>query len=275
MTVSITYADETVEADLPKLLTQKEAEAIVKDRRAKKEAAETAHRNAALAQSATEVRVVNKGAQKIVFRKVALAPRSEATVPSKELVANTEATASLEIPTEYLHESISLGASVYGDEYSKIKWRDTTNGQTVTVWTNISLNFLKPIVSFSYEGVQYDYFGFVTSYTQEDEAARIQFAQEQGHHAESHWEYPPVSFSSDYYEYFVDAPWDAEIPEKLYRQLNALFNFYLEGEERFRIEYLNTKTLQAAHEADLKANPPQKAKQVIMNYTPLRGKAAE
>lgn len=275
MTVNLIFAEEAVEPNLPKLLTHIEAEAIIKDRRSKKEAADKAYRDQALAQSATEERVVNKGTQKIVFRKVALALRPEAPASSHETTAATATAAPVELPTEYQHESISLGASVYGDEYSKITWRDPVEGQRVTVWTNISLNFLKPIVSFSYEGVQYDYFGFVTSYTREDDAARIQFAQEQGHQIESLWEYPPVSFSPDYYEYFVDAPLDTEIPEKLYRQLNALFSFYLEEEERFRIEYLNSRALQAAHEADLKENPPEKPKQVIMNYTPLRGEAAQ
>jgi hypothetical protein len=73
----------------------------------------------------------------------------------------------------------------------------------------------------------------------------------------------------------VDAPWDAEIPEKLHRQLSALLGFYSANEEKFKIEYLNSRTLQAAREADLKSNPPKEAKEVIINYTPLRGEDAK
>jgi hypothetical protein len=176
---------------------------------------------------------------------------------------------------EYVHENISLGANVYGDEYSEIKWRDPDTGKTVSVWTNISLNYLKPIVSFTADDVHYDYFGFVTNYTREGDEARMKMFKELGYEAESQWKYPPVRLSSDYSEYYVDAPWDAEIPEKLHRQLSALFAYYLKNEEKFKIEYLNSRTLQAAREANLKANPPKEAKEVIMNYSPLRGEDAE
>jgi len=33
--------------------------------------------------------------------------------------------------------------------------------------------------------------------------------------------------------------------------------------------------LQAAREADLKSNPPKEVKEVIMNYSPLRGEEAK
>jgi predicted RecB family endonuclease len=125
------------------------------------------------------------------------------------------------------------------------------------------------------DGIHYDYFGFVTTYTREGDDARMKMARQLGYEVESQWKYPPVRLSSDYYEYYVDAPGDAKIPEKLHRQLSALLGFYSANEERFKIEYLNSLTLQATRKADLKSNPPKEAEEIIVNYTPLRGEDAE
>jgi hypothetical protein len=54
-----------------------------------------------------------------------------------------------------------------------------------------------------------------------------------------------------------------------------LLGFYSANEERFKIEYLNSLTLQATRKADLKSNPPKEAEEIIVNYTPLRGEDAE
>lgn len=275
---SSTYSQTQSEDNLPKLLSNAEAEAIIKDRRAQREASEEAYRKQALDQTAIEERTLVKGKQKILFRKVEALPQLKASVQDtadESSATSNSGTANFELIAEYRHENISLGANVYGDKYSEVTWRDTETGKTVTVWTNFSLNYLKPIVSFSSGDVHYDYFGFVTNYTLEGEETRIQVAKEHGYDAESRWKYPPVSLSDNTNEYYIEAPWDTEIPDKLYRQLDALFGYYLEHEERFRIEYLNAKALHAAYKADLKANPPKEPKEVIMNYTPLRGEDAQ
>jgi hypothetical protein len=261
--------------ELPKLLSPEEAQSIVEDRRAKNDAAEKAYRREALGQAALAERSINKGGQKIRFRRVAAGERVEVADAIESKSVDLSMDSRFAEAAEYVHENISLGANVYGDEYSEITWRDPETGQTVTVWTNISLNYLKPIVSFTADDIHYDYFGFVMSYTREGDEARMKMAKELGYEAESQWKYPPVRLSADYHEYYVDAPWDAEIPEKLHRQLSALFAYYLKNEEKFKIEYLNSRTLQAAREANLKSNPPKEAKEVIMNYSPLRGEDAE
>lgn len=261
--------------ELPKLLSPEEAKSIVEDRRAKNEAAEEAYRREALGQAAIEQRTIHKDGQKIRFRRVAAAERIETREVAEATSVDLTMNSRFAEAAEYVHEYISLGANVYGDEYSEITWRDPDTGKTVSVWTNISLNYLKPIVSFAVDDIHYDYFGFVTNYTREGDEARMKMFKELGYEAESQWKYPPVRLSSDYSEYYVDAPWDAEIPEKLHRQLSALFAYYLKNEEKFKIEYLNSRTLQAAREANLKANPPKEAEEVIMNYSPLRGEDAE
>jgi len=261
--------------ELPKLLSPAEAQSIVEDRRAKNDAAEEAYRREALGQAALAERTITKGGQKIRFRRVAAGERIEVADAIEPKSADLTMDSRFAEAAEYVHENISLGANVYGDEYSEITWRDTDTGETVSVWTNISLNYLKPIVSFTEDDIHYDYFGFVTNYTREGDEARMKMFKELGYEAESQWKYPPVRLSSDYNEYYVDAPWDAEIPEKLHRQLSALLGFYSANEEKFKREYLNSRMLQAAREADLKSNPPKEVKEVIMNYSPLRGEDAK
>ena len=264
---------------LPELLTPEQAEQIVKQRRAEKEVADRAYRKAALDEEAIEERTLTRDdGQRIVFRRVAPAAKVEIEEPPassspKQSLAKIFAE---ELEQEEIrHESIHIGANVYGDRYSEIQWRDPEANLDIKVWSNIRLEYLRPISAIEVDGIQYSYFGFITHYSEEAEQQRIQFAADQGFEVESRWKTPPVVFSDEYYEYYVDAPWDAEIPEKLYRQLDVLFGFYLSNYERLRIQHLNTEMLQSAKEKDLAENPPVKPKQVIMNYTPLRGEAAE
>lgn len=265
--------------DLPELLTPDQAEAIVKQRRSKKEASQRAQKLSALGEEAVEERVLNlEDGQQVVFRKVALATKVNAR-EKVDAVPSTRASLPSSAPftsTEVLkYESIYLGANVYGNDYSEITWRERESGQSFTVWTNVNLNYLRPITTFEANGIQYDYFGFVTAYGCKAEEKRLAMATEQGAYIKSNWKMPPVTFSDDHYEYFIDAPWDTQVPEKLYRQLDALFGYYLANLERLEIEHKNARLLQAAREKDLKENPPRKQKQIIMNYTPLRGEDAD
>lgn len=274
---AVVCASQTQTKKLPDLLTTDQAEAYVKQTRAQKEASKQARRKAALGKEAFEEHVLTrKDGRQILFRRVAPTekverkPRSAsgATSPIPNFLAFQKA-------GEPMHESIHFSANVYGDQYSEIQWRDPEAQLQITVWTNINLNLLRPISAFEDDGVRYSYLGFLTHYSEAAEQARLTRAQEQGLEITSNWKIPPVVFSDEYYEYFVDAAWDAKIPEKLYRQLDALMGFYLSNYERLSIEHSNAAMLQAAREKDLKENPPVKPAQIIMNYTPLRGQAAE
>jgi len=142
--------------ELPKLLSPAEAQSIVEDRRAKNDAAEAAYRREALGQAALAERIITKGGQKIRFRRVAAGERIEVADATEPKSADLTMDSRFAEAAAYVHENISLGANVYGDEYSEITWRDTDTGKTISVWTNISLNYLKPIVSFTEDDIHYE-----------------------------------------------------------------------------------------------------------------------
>ncbi|MFP4068669.1 MAG: hypothetical protein ACLFVC_00680 [Opitutales bacterium] len=261
-----------------RLLTQEEAEAIVESRRLAHEAEERRRRKAALSLPALEQRVVDKGEKKIVFRRVAKLPErkpAELRASTGAVKVSPEVLSAWEESQKMTHEQISMAANVYGGDYSEITWRDTETRAEFTVWTNVNLNYLRPIDSFSADGYRYDYFGFIHAYDRESERERLAAAAEAGYPAESRWKQPPVVFSNENFEYFVDAGRTDRVPEKLYRQMDALFAYYLAHREEFEIRHKNAAMLQAARLKSLKERPPVEPKEVIMNYTPLRGENAE
>lgn len=261
-----------------RLLTPDQAAEIIESRRLAGEAAERERRRSALSLPAFERRVVDKGERKIIFRRVARQPDVEPVeveATAETVTLTPEMLAALEAGEEVTYEQISMAANVYGEDYSEITWRDTETREEFTVWTNVNLNYLRPIDSFSANGYRYDYFGFIYVYDRETEKERLAAAAEAGFPAESRWKYPPVVFADDYFEYFVDAAPGALVPEKLYRQMDALFAYYLAHREEFEVRHKNAVLLQAALEKSLKDRPPVEPKEVIMNYTPLRGKDAE
>lgn len=261
-----------------RLLTPEQAETIIESRRLAGEAAALQRRQAALSLPALEQRIIDKGGRKIVFRRVARLPEVEAVeveLRTEPVALSPEILAAWEESQKVTHEQISMAANVYGEDYSEITWRDTETREEFTVWTNLNLNYLRLIGSFRTDGYRYDYFGFIYAYERETERKRLTAFAEAGYPAESRWKYPPVAFSSESFEYFVDAAAGARVPQKLYRQMDALFAYYLAHREEFEVRHKNAVLLQAAREKSLKERPPVEPKEVIMNYTPLRGKDAE
>ncbi len=234
-----------------------EAEAII---RLQREAVETKTREikAAIASvPALDERVITTKDRHIIVRRVDPQELPPSVEPSTES-ASTVATASPELmgeADEKSFESISLGANVFGDQYSEITWRDTESGEAFTVWTNVSLAYLQPVSVFEDDNTRYDYFGFITFYDYRAELERIEQATELGCEVEMRWKEPPVTFSNEYYEYVVTG--DAvNVPEKLYRQLDALFAYYLANEAELEIQYKNAQTMEVARKKDLAENPP-------------------
>jgi len=163
-------------------------------------------------------------------------------------------------------EQISMGANVYGDEYSEITWRDRETKSEFTVWTNISLNYLSPIHSIEDDAYEYLYFGFVTNYTREGEAKRLKMGKAHGYvDVESRWKSPPVKFSPDRFEYVVVEEAETEVPEKLYRQLDAMFGYYVANRENLEIQQRNSEVMRAARKKYLEANPPV-PKRTMINF---------
>ena len=258
------------EANEPHLLSPSEAEAMVKAERLERESQQQASRAALLAVPAIEEKALQTSDGRIIYRRITAEKLSPQEAPDagtgSETTLPADAEAILDVEA-HPNESISLAGKVYDDFYSEITWRDQETQEQYTVWTNLNLTYLQLIGSFDDGEVRYGYFGLIDCYRYEDELARIEAAQTLGTSYESHWKEPPVHLSQEDYEYVVLADDTAVVPEKLYRQLDALFHYYLAHREELEIQHRNSLLLQAAREKDLKENPPAATKEYIINFT--------
>lgn len=256
--------------NIPKLLTDAEAEAIVTQREEAKEARYKAQRQELAGAEVVESREVHREGRPMTINLIEplalekLASADTATSDAQPEMTQEQWVAYIEAQQVLIAEQISMGANVYGDEYSEITWRDTELRQEFMVWTNVSLNYLRPISTIQTEQYHYMYFGFIVPYTREGEQTRIEFAAERGFEVESRWKKPPVEFPEDRYEYVVMAD-GADVPEKLYRQLDAVLGYYVAHKEELEIEHENARTLEAAREKYMRKNPPQ-AKETLINF---------
>jgi hypothetical protein len=260
-------------------ITDTEARAIIEQRLAD-QAVREANRKAELeSMSASESRVVQKDRHRVTINRVvpprlrtASAPASKDAQESRTWTAE-EWTAMIAVQPE--QQSISLSVTVFGEEYSKILWRkprDEANRRKAPeefeIWTNVNLNYLRPIGSFDRDNVVYSYMGFTATITREDEAWRRAYAKERGYKYESRWQPSPVSFTEGKAEYVVVKNEERRIPPELYQQMDSLFAHYLENEDRLKAEFLRSEALRKAREEYLKENPPQ-PKDVIINHWPI------
>jgi len=246
---------------LPRLLSESEATEIVKARELASEARYQARVQTLGAAEIIDSKVVPSGSGSLVVNAVKplVLPDlvKEPMVETQSAMTSEEFSAMLAEQQAKVPEQISMAATVYGGEYSEITWRDTETGSEFTVWTNVNLEYLRPISSIQDEVYDYLYFGFVTSYTQEDEIARLNFAKQQGFpDVQSRWKTPPVVFSTDQFEYVVIADNPSEVPQKLYRQMNAALGHYVANQAELEINHRNALTLQKARQEYLEANPP-------------------
>lgn len=209
--------------------------------------------------------------------RTASAPASKNTQASRTWTAE-EWAAMIAAQPEY--QSISLSVTVFGEKYSRILWRKPRNEaerrkapEEFEIWTNINLNYLRPISTFDRDKVVYDYFCFIHTVNREDEAWRKVYAKEWGYDYESRWQLSPVPFIDGEAEYVVVEGEERQIPPKLYQQMDALFGHYLENEANFKSEFLRSEALRKAREAYLKKNPPQ-PKDVIINHWPISERGA-
>tara|TARA_B100001971_G_scaffold73844_2_gene68098 strand:+ start:11645 stop:12529 length:885 start_codon:yes stop_codon:yes gene_type:complete len=260
-------------------ITETEAKAIIEERMAEK-ALREANRKAELeSMSVADSRVLQKEGHRVTINLV-VPPRLEvapAPTPSDRQASRTwtEEEWAAMIAAQPEHQSISLSVTVFGDEYSKILWRAPRDEderrkapEEFEIWTNVNLNYLRPISSFDRDNIVYSYMGFTSTITREDEAWQRVYAKERGYDYESRWESPPVRFTEGKAEYVVVEAEERRIPRELYEQMDALFTHYLENEDRFKAEFLRNEALSKAREAYLKENPPE-PKDVIINHWPI------
>lgn len=256
-----------------------QARAIIEERMAEK-ALREANRKAELESMAVaESRVLQKEGHRVTINRV-VPPRLKAAPAGKPSGRKASRTWTEEewaamIAAQPEHQSISLSVTVFGDEYSKILWREPRDEderrkapEEFEIWSNVNLNYLRPISSFDRDNIVYSYMGFTSTITREDEARRRGYAKERGFDYESRWQSPPVRFTEGKAEYVVVEAEERRIPPELYEQMDALFTHYFENEARFKAEFLRSEALGKAREAYLKANPPE-PKDVIINHWPI------
>jgi hypothetical protein len=275
---------EGIEPITPRAITGTEARGIIDQRMADK-ALREANRKAELeSMSASHSRFFQKEKHSVMINRVrppelkAVPPPTHLDQPRSKAWTEEEWAAMMAAQPE--QQSISLSVTVFGDEYSKILWRkprDPEENRQIPeeyeIWTNVNLNYLRPIGSFDRDRVVYNYMGFTETITRKDEAWRRAFAKERGHDYTSRWQPSPVGFTEGMTEYVVVESEQRHIPLELYQQMDALFAHYLENEDRLKAQFLRSKALEKAREAYLKEHPPE-PKDVIINHWPIsKGRA--
>jgi len=277
---SVTAGHAEILSSTPQPISETEARAIIEQRMVD-QATREANRKAELeSMSSRETRTVQKEGHRVTINRVEppqlkVAPISPSLDSEAKRVWTEEEWAAM-IAAQPEHQSISLSVTVFGEEYSKILWRKPRDKderskeapEEFEIWTNVNLNYLRPISSFDQDNVVYDYMGFTSTITREAEAWRRAYAKEHGYDYESRWQVPPVRFTDGTAEYVVTESEERRIPPELYQQMDALFRHYLENEERFKAEFKTNEALREAREAYLKENPP-KPKDVIINHWPI------
>jgi len=143
-------------------IIETEARAIIEERMAEK-ALREANRKAELeSMSVAGSRVLQKEGHRVTINRV-VQPRLKAApapTPSDRQASRTwtEEEWAAMVAAQPKHQSISLSVTVFGDEYSRILWREPRDEderrkapEEFEIWTNVNLNYLKPISSFEWD----------------------------------------------------------------------------------------------------------------------------
>lgn len=263
-------------------LTEAEAKSIIEQRMANKALQEAARKAELEAVPAIERRVIEKNGRRVTMNRVAppVLAAAPASVPDAPNASNplTPAELAALMAAQPEHQSISLSVTVFGEGHSKVLWRQPRDNHETNqaplefeLWTNINLNYLRPISSFDRDGVVYNYLGFTHTITHAGEAWRSAFAKERGHDYESRWEEPPVAFTAGVPEYVVVGNGSRPIPPELYQQMDALFAHYLDSSERYKADYLRSVALKKASEEYSKENPLEPSDVIINHWSVSKG----
>lgn len=251
------------------LLTETEAFEIIAARESAAEAKKLEQRLRIESAYVEEEFVVQEGGRDVILRRVAkplyLADKTEASAPELETTLSAPAPF-LELSENFTkNEFLSISVTNYDDQHSKIVWRD--GADVFEVWTNVATQYLRVLHTFEFGGYSYNHLGFVDHVSAELEAERMAMATALGHAPfETRWKEPPVAFSPDYPEYVVVTDHPETVPEKLYRQIEALLTVYLMREDALRVAYLNQETLEDARKAYREANPAEPEDSVLIMW---------
>lgn len=249
------------------LLSEAEAQEIVQAEEAAKLQRKAAINAEVEAATVEEEFQHQQGSRKIVLRRVKPPVKTQSTELESDIEAQESKSMTLDqtfdLPIERF-EMIQLNAKNYDELYSEITFRD---GNTkFTIWTNVALNYLQGIGSFTFDGVRYDYFGFIDNISSELEQENVENWQNEGHAYKSRWKEPPVVFSEDP-EYVVITEDPTLVPEILYEQTTALLTHYLSEQDNLRIAYLNRQKMSEAR-AKYRAENPETPEDSVMLFWP-------
>lgn len=257
-------------------ISEVEAADIVQAREAAKAARKAEIRANIESATVTKEFVHQKGARQVVLRRV---HRPAFSIPTRKAdhdssiayEEDTEAVAFSPISVEnYRWEMISFSAYRYDDLYAEITWRKQGSPESYTLWTNVPLKFLPALNSFEFDGIHYDYFGFVYEISREIEEERAATWSFHGHEYESHWKTPPVELSATEPEYVVVADDPDAVPEKLFEQMDALLGYYLENRSNLQVAHENMMKLNEAQTAYREANPPDPTEESVTIFWPIK-----
>lgn len=258
------------EAAKPQLITESEAAAIVQNREEAQNARQAEFREFLKSVTAIEEHQFRKAGRQMLHRRIRAPKREPLSQVEAADSESGKASVSRNFPEqEYQHENISIAVTVYDDLYSEITWRDKE--LAFVLWTNIALQHLPMLNSFSEDGIRYSYFGFSDQVdsTEEKERAESAIFHNRRYEYKSRWKKAPVSFGSEP-EYVVLPHEDGvDVPDELYREMDAILRYYLENKESLRIAHLNAKAMNKARTEYLRENPPEPQESVLIySFTP-------
>lgn len=172
-------------------------------------------------------------------------------------------------PEEQRFELLSFYVTNFDDLYSEITWRHENS--VFSIWTNVSLVHLPALRRFEFDNVQYGYFGFADNIDSavEEERAGPHYFNGQVYEYKSRWKDAPVEFGEEPEYVVIPEVAGTTVPDKLYEDMDAVLQFYLNNEESLRVTHLNALSMSRAHEEYLRQNPPQPEESVLIySYTP-------
>lgn len=208
-------------------LSDAEADRIVAE-----EMAELAARQAAITPDYTVLSESTRsiGDKAVIIRKV-LPPE----VPETPLIENTLEEDEIEQLIEYYERrgqlerrTLSMGIRVFDDAFSEILyWRD---GRTIRICSNVAFRYLSPFGEIETDGALYSLVALVSETTLAEVQMQAARMRERGFPVENTILPNADLFSGIDPEYLVYRDSEEEIPDELFRDMDALHRYYLTHE---------------------------------------------
>lgn len=157
--------------------------------------------------------------------------------------------------------TLSMGIRVFDDTFSEIEYR--RGGRTIRILSNVDFRYLTPFAEIEAGGVLYSLVAFVSPTTFAEEEARTERMRELGFPVKD-MELPSADFfSGSDPEYIVYPDGEGEIPEELFRDMDALHRYYEANETELKEQAQRRKSLADARKRYEEDNPEPDGPTVI------------